>query len=138
MNEIIQYIITFLLYGDEEAAKQVGYTADETLWSNYRVVILPNGKLGKEIQLPADNEPSTVDRIQINDNTVYVVRTDIIYNTFFFISRAEELINPQRDEHGRFLAKYSILGQNNRLMIPTVDEYARMLMKLLDLPMPTP
>lgn len=138
MNEIIQYIITFLLYGDEEAAKQVGYTADEMLWSNYRVVILPNGKLGKEIQLPADNEPSTVDRIQINDNTVYVVRTDIIYNTFFFISRAEELINPQRDEHGRFLAKYSILGQNNRLMIPTVDEYARMLMKLLDLPMPTP
>ena len=138
MNEIIQYIITFLLYGDEEAAKQVGYTADETLWSNYRVVILPNGKLGKEIQLPADNESSTVDRIQINDNTVYVVRTDIIYNTFFFISRAEELINPQRDEHGRFLAKYSILGQNNRLMIPTVDEYARMLMKLLDLPMPTP
>ena len=138
MNEIIQYIITFLLYGDEEAAKQVGYTADETLWSNYRVVILPNGKLGKEIQLPADNEPSTVDRIQINDNTVYVVRTDIIYNTFFFISRAEELINPQRDEHGRFLAKYSILGQNNRLMIPSVDEYARMLMKLLDLPMPTP
>ena len=138
MNEIIQYIITFLLYGDEEAAKQVGYTADETLWSNYRVVILPNGKLGKEIQLPADNEPSTVDHIQINDNTVYVVRTDIIYNTFFFISRAEELINPQRDEHGRFLAKYSILGQNNRLMIPTVDEYARMLMKLLDLPMPTP
>ena len=138
MNEIIQYIITFLLYGDEEAAKQVGYTADETLWSNYRVVILPNGKLGKEIQLPADNEPATVDRIQVNDNTVYIVRTDIIYNTFFFISRAEELINPQRDEHGRFLAKYSILGQNNRLMIPSVDEYARMLMKLLDLPMPTP
>ena len=48
------------------------------------------------------------------------------------------MINNQRDEHGRFLAKHSILGQNNRLMIPTVDEYARMLMKLLDLPMPTP
>jgi hypothetical protein len=68
----------------------------------------------------------------------WIIRTDIIYNTFFFISRAEELINNQRDEHGRFLAKHSILGQNNRLMIPTVDEYARMLMKLLDLPMPTP
>ena len=137
MNEIIQYIITFLLYGNHEAAQQVGYTADETLWSNYRVVILPNGKLGKEIQLSAD-EPVTVDSVQINDRRVYIIRTDIIYNTFFFISRAEELINPQRDEHGRFLAKYSILGQNNRLMIPTVDEYARMLMKLLDLPMPTP
>ena len=147
MNEIIQYIITFLLYGNKEAAKLVGYTADETLWSNYRIVIVPNGHLGKEIVKPdltlcaaeryaVDNKlaPETVDEPM----TQWLIRTDIIYNTFFYISRAEELINPQRDEHGRFLAKYSILGQNNRLMIPMVDEYARMLMKLLDLPIPTP
>ena len=147
MNEIIQYIITFLLYGNKEAAKLVGYTADETLWSNYRIVIVPNGHLGKEIVKPdltlcaaeryaVDNKlaQETVDETM----TQWLIRTDIIYNTFFYISRAEELINPQRDEHGRFLAKYSILGQNNRLMIPIVDEYARMLMKLLDLPLPTP
>ena len=147
MNEIIQYIITFLLYGNKEAAKLVGYTADETLWSNYRIVIVPNGHLGKEIVKPdltlcaaeryaVDNKlaQETVDEAMAQ----WLIRTDIIYNTFFYISRAEELINPQRDEHGRFLAKYSILGQNNRLMIPMVDEYARMLMKLLDLPIPTP
>ena len=146
MKEIVDYIIQFLLYGNVEAAKQVGYTADEAEWQNYRVVIVPNGHLGKEIVMP-ELDRCAVERYAVvggsaspEDEAItrYVIRTDIVYNTFFFISRAEELINTQRDEHGRFAAKYSILGQNNRLMIPTVDEYARMLMKLLDLPLPTP
>ncbi len=139
MNEIIEYIITFLLYGNANAAKQVGYTVDEAEWHNYRVVIVPNGYLGKEIIMP-DLEDIKAERLEVKgtDCKTWIIRTDIIYNTFFFISRAEELINSQRDEHGRFLAKFSILGENNRMMIPTVDEYARMLMKLLDLPLPTP
>ena len=139
MKEIIEYIITFLLYGNANAAKQVGYTADEAEWHNYRVVIVPNGHLGKEIIMPDLNEAKG-ERLEVEgtNSKTWVIHTDIIYNTFFFISRAEEVINPQRDEHGRFLAKHSILGINNRLMIPTVDEYARMLMKLLDLPLPTP
>ena len=147
MKEIIEYIIAFLLYGNEVAAKQVGYTADESQWKDYRVVIVPNGHLGKEIVMP-ELDRCAVERYAIDGSsaqapgdermTPWVIRTDIVYNTFFFISRAEELINTQRDEHGRFLAKYSILGKENRLMIPTVDEYSRMLMKLLDLPLPTP
>ena len=139
MKEIVDYIIQFLLYGNEEAAKQVGYTADEAEWQNYRVVIVPNGHLGKEIVMSEFSEAKG-ERLEAKgtEHQTWIIRTDIIYNTFFFLSRAEELINTQRDEHGRFLAKYSILGRNNRLMIPTVDEYARMLMKLLDLPLPTP
>ena len=143
MKEIIDYIIRFLLYGNAEAAKQVGYTANEEEWQNYRVVIVPNGHLGKEIVMPDFKEkPTPTPSLKGGENNeeykTWIIRTDIVYNTFFFISRAEEVINTQRDEHGRFLAKYSILGQNNRLMIPMVDEYARMLMKLLDLPLPTP
>ena len=139
MKEIIDYIIQFLLYGNVEAAKQVGYTVNEAEWQNYRVVIVPNGQLGKEIVMPEFSEAKG-ERLEAKgtEHQTWIIRTDIVYNTFFFISRAEEVINTQRDEHGRFLAKYSILGQNNRLMIPTVDEYARMLMKLLDLPLPTP
>ena len=140
MNEIIQYIITFLLYDNEVAANQVGYTADESQWSNYRVVIVPNGHLGKEIVMPNLEEVRVepLGETTQDSKNRWIIRTDIIYNTFFFTSRAEELINNQRDKHGRFLAEYSILGKQNRLMIPTVDEYARMLMKLLDLPLPTP
>ena len=139
MQAIIDYIITFLLYGNSPAAKQVGYTADESQWEKYRVVIVPNGLLGKEIIMPHLDELQ-VEQIEAADDqpTRWIIRTDMVYNTFFFISRAEELINTQRDEHGRFAAKYSLLSQHNRLMIPLVDEYARMLMKLLDLPLPTP
>ena len=140
MSDIIQYIITFLLYNNEAVVNQVGYTADESQWSNYRIVIVPNGHLGNKIVAP-DLEEVKVESIgetDKEDKKRWIIHTDIIYNTFFFISRAEELINSQRDEHGRFLAKYSILGQQNRLMIPTVDEYARMLMKMLDLPLPVP
>ena len=138
MNEIIQYITTFLLYGNSESAQYVGYTANEAEWPQYRVVIIPNGHLGNNIVMPDLNEVKSEQLKLEGDKQIWVIRTDIIYNTFFFVSRAEELIHTQRDEHGRFAAKYSILGQNNRLMIPTVDEYARMLMKLLELPLPTP
>ena len=139
MQAIIDYIITFLLYGNSHAAKQVGYTADESQWEKYRVVIVPIGQLGKDIIMPHLDELQ-VEQLEAPDDqpTRWIIRTDMVYNTFFFISRAEELINPQRDEHGRFAAKYSLLSQHNRLMIPLVDEYARMLMKLLDLPLPTP
>ena len=124
MNEIIQYIITFLLYGNSEATQQVGYTADEAEWQKYRVVIVPNGHLGSTIVMP-DLEDLKIENWKAQEKTVSIIRTDIIYNTFFFVSRAEELINPQRDEHGRFLAQYSLLGANNRLMIPLIDEYSR-------------
>ena len=140
MSDIIQYIITFLLYNNEAVVNQVGYTADESQWSNYRIVIMPNGHLGNKIVAPdlGEVKVESIGETDKEDKKRWIIHTDIIYNTFFFISRAEELINSQRDEHGRFLAKYSILGQQNRLMIPTVDEYARMLMKMLDLPLPVP
>lgn len=127
MNKTIQYVITWLLYGDAQAAKLVGYTDDEEEAKKYKIVIRPNGHWGKEIVLPDMESP------KMEGN---VITTDIVYTAFFFISRAEELINPERDEHGRFLARYSILGEKNRLMIPLLDEYARFLMKALELPLP--
>ena len=132
MNEIVNYIITWLCYGDEEAAARVAYTADEKALETHDVIIVPNGHLGKDIILPE------MGRVVVEQpaKDKAIIRTDIVYNTFFYISRAEELINPQRDEHGRFAAKYSILGQNNRLQIPSLDEHARLLLKLLNVEMP--
>ena len=135
MQEVIEYIIQFLLYGNEQGVKQVGYTADESLWPNYRVVVVPNGHMGQQIVLPT--EESLELRIEKQDKT-YIVHTDVIYNTFFYISRAEELLVSERDEHGRFLAKHSMLGQKNRLMIPLIDEYSRAMIKMLDLALPEP
>lgn len=138
MEEIIDYIKTWLLYGNTDAAQDIGYTDDEREWPKYKLVIVPNGHMGKEIVLPQLDTPRMEQWSPSDspDTTVNVVRTDLIYNTFFFISRAEEVINDQRDEHGRFLGAYSILGKRNRLMVPTLDEYARLLMKALGLPLP--
>lgn len=148
MQEIIQYIIEFLLYGNKQAAQLVGYTNNSEEWSNYKVIIKPNGHFGKELVYPDLTEIKlseyvpTIDTNKQDDyneeKIVHIIETDIVYTTFFFISRAEELLDNRRDEHGRFLAKYSILGTNNRLMIPLVDEYARMLMKLLEIDLPKP
>lgn len=135
MQEVIEYIIQFLLYGNEQGAKLIGYTADESQWPNYRVVVVPNGHMGQQIVLPTEDDLEL--RIEKHGNT-HVVHTDVIYNTFFYISRAEELLVNDRDEHGRFLAKHSMLGKKNRLMIPLIDEYSRALIKLLDLPLPEP
>ena len=133
IQSIIDYIKQFLLYGNAEAAQHVGYTADEQEWEQYPVVIVPNGFLGNSLVLPDMSRP----QMEQHGKTL-VIRTDLIYNTFFFISRAEELLNHQRDEHGRFCARYSILGYGNRLQIPIIDEYAHILMKHLELDMPAP
>ena len=65
MNKIIEYLIRFLLYGNKEAVKQVGYTNQESDWNNYRVVIVPNGKLGKEIVLP-DIDELKVEKVKLD------------------------------------------------------------------------
>ncbi len=132
MKEIVDYILTWLCYGDEELAQRVAYTADEQALQTHDVIIVPNGHLGKDIVLPDMHKPAT----DSPSKGKYIIRTDIVYNTFFFTSRAEELINTQRDEHGRFAAGFSILGKNNRLQIPMLDEHARLLLKLLDAQMP--
>lgn len=131
-DQIVNYIISWLCYENNEAAARVAYTADEKALETHDVIIVPNGHLGKDIVLP-DLRPVLVEQPAKNKA---IIRTDIIYNTFFFTSRAEELINPQRDEHGRFAAKYSLLGKKNHLQIALLDEHARLLLKLLNEPIP--
>ncbi len=132
MKEIIDYIITWLCYGDAEAAKRVAYTDDERALETHDVIIVPCGHMGRDIVAP-ELKRAVVEMPAKNKS---IIRTDIVYTTFFFISRAEELINSQRDEHGRFAARYSILSQKSRLQIPRLDEYGRLLLKQLGLPVP--
>ena len=132
VNEIVDYIITWLCYGDTELAKRVAYTKDEKALEDHDVIIVPNGNLGNHIVLPE------MDKVQVEQpaKNKAIIRTDIVYNTFFFVSRAEETFNTNRDNHDRFLAEFSILGEKNRLQIPMLDEHARLLLKLLNAPLP--
>lgn len=132
MKDIIDYIISWLCYDRPEAARRVAYTDDVTALDRYDVIIRPCGHLGKDLVVP-DMSNAVITCVSKGKYQIY---TDIVYAAFFFISRAEELINTQRDEHGRFLARYSVLGQNNRLLIPLLDEYGRALLKCLGEPLP--
>jgi len=133
IEQTVAYIIRFLLYGHEEAVPLVGYTADQSLWPEYSVVVKPNGHLGQDWIYPDMGKP-----VVSEHNGCVVVETDIIYNTCFFLSGAEELLTNQRDEHGRLPARFSILGEGDRLCIPLVDEYAHTLMNLLGTPLNRP
>lgn len=135
MKEIIDYIKTFLTYGNAAGARAIGYTADAEEWYKYKVVIVPNGHLGNDLVLPFMGNVSATEHVN-GEKKTFVIADDIIYTCFFFISRAEELMVAERDEHGRFAAKNSILGEHNRLQIPLLDEYARSVMKMLELPLP--
>lgn len=134
LTDMIDYILTWLCYEDSELAKRVAYTDDEKELDTHDVIIVPNGKLGSMIVLP---NMGNVEVEQPSKGKA-IIRTDIVYNTFFFISRAEEMFNTERDEHDRFTAHFSLLGQGNRLQIPLLDEYARLLLKLLNAPLPAP
>lgn len=134
VEEIVEYILTWLCYGDAQAASRVAYTNDERALEDHDVIIIPNGRLGNSIVLPEFSAA----KVEQPAKGKAIIRTDIVYNTFFFISRAEETFQTERDEHNRFLAKYSCLGNNNRMQIPMLDEHARLLLKLLNEPLPQP
>ena len=59
LQTIIDYILTWLCYGDSEAAKRVAYTADLTALEDHDVLIVPNGRLGNSIVLPDMNKLQT-------------------------------------------------------------------------------
>ena len=84
LDEVIEYIITWLCYGDSEAAARVAYTADEKALEDHDVIIVPNGKFGNYIVLP------DMGKVQVEQPAKgkAIIRTDIVYNAFFFISRA--------------------------------------------------
>jgi len=132
MNEVVHYILSFLLYGNESAIEQVRYAPEVEPDSNAPVTILGDG-LDVPLHYPDLSEP----HIEHLPNGHVVIHCDWVYNTFFFISRAEEVLNTRRDQHDRFLARYSQLSAND-WQIPLIDEYSRSLMKLLGLALPEP
>lgn len=157
MDEIIDYIKSFLVYGNEAAAKQIGYTADELDWQHYKLVVVPgrNVLTGERrdwtepnLQEPAHavKQGEFYDEFGEKMGGTWVIREDIIYNTFYLISLAGEAhLNELRehtgrkdwtDEHGRVPSANSPLGKQGLWTIPVVDEYARLVTKLLEAPLP--
>ena len=135
MEQTLQYLISFLLYGNEQAVSLVGYTTDPEEAKNYKINIRPsdNSPLAHPERTWDDFYPEIK---QVLHQRTITAETDILSVACFLISRAEEIVVQDRDQHGRFLAQHSVLSQGNLLSIPLIDEYSRWLMKKLELPLP--
>ena len=135
MTDTIKYLLSFLLYGNQDALSLVGYTSDEEEAKRYKVTIRPsdNSPLAHPEKSWEDFYPEVK---QVLHQRAITQETDIVSVACFLMSRAEEMVIQERDEHGRFLARHSLLSEGNLLSIPLIDEYSRWLMKRLELPLP--
>lgn len=116
-QDIIDYIISFLCYGDIDAAARLELSAPVDWTLRYPRMDVQN-------------------MVQASSKGKVIISPEAVYMSFFFLSRAEELLCPTRDEHGRFLAAFSILGEQNRLLIALIDELSRLVLKTLNKPLP--
>lgn len=64
--------------------------------------------------------------VDIRHNLIQI-GVDIFGSAFFMLTRYEELIKPERDEHGRFPAQASLAFQEGFLEQPIVNEYVEIL-----------
>lgn len=60
-----------------------------------------------------------------------VFPVDVFAAAFYFLSRYEEYVLEERDEHGRFSAKSSLAFENKFLYRPLIDEWAYQIANLL-------
>lgn len=65
-------------------------------------------------------------RTKRNKSSVWIP-LDIFGSAFFMLSRYEEIVKPNRDEHDRFPANASLAFQEKFLLRPIVDEYIEVL-----------
>ncbi|UTY23923.1 DUF7033 domain-containing protein [Treponema denticola] len=71
-----------------------------------------------------------VPEITIAENSIDC-RIDVLGSIFFMLSRYEEIVVKERDQHNRFSAKSSIAYKENFLFRPIVNEYVELLFTLL-------
>ncbi len=123
MQATIDYILSFLLYGNETAREQVGYTADVATWEKYKVVIVPQKVLYLQATLPWSKHNETI-----------IIEADLIHTAYCLLSRKIEE-QMQLDEHQRVCWK-----KNQTLFAwahqPILDMWGHQLLELLGLPTP--
>ena len=147
MEDTVDYIKQFLLYGNKEAAKWVGYTRNQDEWEQYKLVIVPGDNLltgeKKDWTIPdftkppkAEKQGEIIDEFGETTGGTWIIEQDIIYNALFLLSQAELTMDLPRDKHGRLACKDSALGSQGMMTIPVLDEYSRLVTKLLEQALP--
>ncbi|MDR3704911.1 MAG: polysaccharide deacetylase family protein [Paludibacteraceae bacterium] len=146
MEELIRYLINFLIDSPlhSNLSSTIGYTRDTTLFSSYKIVIIPSPFFNNDIYGKSESLP-TLPLKKIDDTPILygeptfeniegtlVVHADLLASAYFMLTRYEEWIRTDcRDIHGRFPGKESIAYKENFIHRPIVDEYGKLLRKWL-------
>lgn len=141
MKLTIEYIIQFLLRC-EVNPDWVGYTSDPEAYGKYRIVITPSSffdsNYGTPESLPSSlilfegtavlfGEPWT----RVERGTL-ILGGDLVASAYYMLSSYEEwVVKENRDAHGRYIGRNSFVGRHALLSRPIVDEYGRLLRRLL-------
>jgi len=104
-------------------------------------IIPDNSQIAVEDSIPvlfwgAGYEDSHKPFVERREDGSVIFHADIIAATFFMLTRWEETIIPDRDEHGRFPATASVAYKQGFLNRPIVDEYALILRSWLQVLLP--
>jgi len=144
LSELTDYIIKFLLHGNEHLADRVGYTTDVSEYHKYSVIITPSGffdraDYGKPSTIPSLPLPKLGSteilfgspQVKRIDNKI-IVEADIIASSFFLLSRYEEFVRTDAiDMHGRADGRQMLQYRAGFIDRPIVDEYSDMLLSWL-------
>lgn len=95
-----------------------------TLVNQYLPVIYGDPHPGRWTQGSGlESESSTINHSQLTHH----IPIDLFGSCFFMLTRYEEVVKPDRDEHDRFPAWASLAFQENFLERPIIDEYTEVL-----------
>lgn len=83
-----------------------------------------------EIPVIYGNDPKTPDFFQCLENKIYL-GLDIFGSAFFMITRYEEVVKQERDQHDRFPATASLAYQEKFLDRPIINEYLEIIWSCL-------
>ncbi|NEP55947.1 MAG: hypothetical protein F6K31_02840 [Symploca sp. SIO2G7] len=92
--------------------------------------IVPTGlstiTVSPEIPVIYGNDPHNQDFFQLSENKIYL-GLDIFGSAFFMLTRYEEIVKPDCDQHDRFPAHASLAYQEGFLERPIINEYLEIL-----------
>lgn len=144
-----EYIISFLL-GEAGLEKYVCYEYSETiskLSDQIKLIIVRSDFFEEEVYGTAQSLPKIPFETLQNSNIPFlfgdkrleytsdgklILYADLVASSYYLLSRYEEILKPEcRDQHGRFLAKDSIIFQQGYGFRPLVDEWGKYLRNLL-------
>jgi len=136
MDNVVEYLLEVLAGKNAEYIQYIDAKCAGTTVA--KIEIVKSDFFSRDVYGTKESMPQvpfeTLDGIPILFGKALVVEkkdgiicyADFVASAMFMCSRYEEWINPSlRDEHGRFLGKYSVLNEAKCIQRPLIDEYAK-------------